>query len=175
MPSMDAMLKTLYSPADWLTFYKNAWTRNLIACSTDVMSDTMALAANADAETSENVVNEVGQTMLNEHGLPKKKLVRDRLEERKRTVQNAVDILAAIDALIALSPDDLAKQWSPEALAPVAAPETAPVSFTVQKGMQVLHGDKTYAEDTTVDLNPDAQETKDLIAKGIIAPTTANV
>lgn len=188
MPSMDAMLTQTYSLSQWLNFYRNVWTRNLAACLTDVQADAALLATDPEALTGENVTNAVGQIMLDEHNEVKKKRASDRIIERKASVQNAIDILAAIDSLETLSPEDLAAKWSPEALATpakkdAAAPAEAAtatvdpkaVSFTVNAGKALQQGDKTYTEGTTIDLNPDDAQTQAWVAEGLIAPTTAGI
>lgn len=179
MPSMDAMLTIEYTPRQWLTFYKNVWTRNLMACITDVQADRLLKAANPLAETPDLLTNENGHPLIGENGKPKRKLVAQRLEERKNGVQNSLDILASLDSLLALSEDDLAKTWADEALKPEAVPaakvdDTKLVSFTVADGKTLTTDDKIdHAAGTTVDLDPDAQATKDWVTAGVIAPTRA--
>ena len=175
---MDAMLKNKYTLRDWINFYRNVWNRNLAACLTDVMADTQLLASDPNAVTTEKVTNAVGQIMLGENGEVEYKTAKARLEERKLSVQNAVDLLAAIDALDALSDDDLTKAWSPEALAPAPKPvdESKLVSFTVQPDKTLVTADNvTHNAGETVNLDPEAQTTKDYVADGTVAPTTAAV
>lgn len=189
-PSMDAMLTQKYSLANWLNFYHNVWTRNLAACLTDVQADTTLLASDPEALTAEPVKNAVGQMMLSEKGEVLYKRADERLEERKASVQNSIDILAAIDALEQLSPEDLAAKWSPEALAPKVAPATedaaAPaevatadttlVSFTVQPGKAVSTTDGVaHGEGEKVNLNPTDAQTIEWVEGGYIAPTTAGI
>jgi len=182
MPSMDAMLTQEYSPRQWLNFYKNVWTRNLIACMTDVTADRLLLAIEPLAETKEVLTNESGHPIIGENGKRQHKTIAERLEERKGAVQNSLDILASLNSLIALSDEDLVKTWSDEALAPVVAPvanavDTSKlVSFTVADAQTLTTDDKVdHAAGTTVDLDPEAQQTKDWVAAGVIAPTTAGI
>ena len=106
MDSFEALAKTEYTFADFLRYYKNIWDRNLVARTIDVQTDTILKAANPDEK-----VQHEGQLML----------VKERLELRKILVQDALDLIAGIDALAALSPEEYkAKCLSKEALAVAA-------------------------------------------------------
>lgn len=102
MPSMDALTKKAYAVKEWLMYYKNVWTRNLAARLIDVANDTTLKAKNPDEEV----------TLPTGHMAP----VKQRLEERKLLVQDAVDLLASVEALLALDDDVLAATYGEEAL-----------------------------------------------------------
>lgn len=107
MPSYDALTKGIYTPLQWLYFYKNLWTRNLIARTIDVQNDAASKAKNAGEMVPDDVTGEP---------IP----VSARLERRKIVVQDALDLLVSIDAMIKVIDEDkedfTAKFWSPEAL-----------------------------------------------------------
>lgn len=181
MPSMDAMLTNTYGIRQWLNFYRNVWTRNLAACVIDVQADAALLAVDPNALTGEAVKNAVGQMMLTDKGEVEYKRADVRIEDRKQSVQNAVDILSAIDAMESLDDDALAKAWSPEALMPKpkaadVAVDSKLVSFTVQPDRTLVTADNvTHAAGETVNLDPEEQSTKDYITDGTVAPTTAGI
>lgn len=115
MPAHDAMTKAEYTPAEWLTYYKNIWTRNLIARTIDMQSDTLLKASDPKGE------------VMSDEGRPIP--VAARLEHRKILVQDALTLLGAINSLGAIKPDEfIEKFWSKEALAvaPDMIPPTAP-------------------------------------------------
>lgn len=106
MITMDILTKKEYSPRDWLIYYKNVWIRNTIARTIDV--DTDRALKNVDPETMVDVP-ENGQVVP----------VKVRLESRKISVQDGLDIIAAIDRLLASLPEGQtfeSKYWSKEAL-----------------------------------------------------------
>ena len=89
----------------WLTFYKNTWTKYLAARLIDVQSDTTLKAINPEEEVDHEI-----------DGMPVKIPVKKRLELRKIFVQDAVDLLASIDAFLALSEEEITAKSSKEAL-----------------------------------------------------------
>jgi len=110
-PSIEEMLNKQISPAQWLNYYRNVWQRCLIARTIDVQSDLVLKAKNPD----ELVINmQTGQQ------LP----VKQRLEDRKMLVSDALEILESIDYILNIhvkSNVDGAKTiaetyWTPEAL-----------------------------------------------------------
>lgn len=104
-PSMDSMTQKVYSVREWFTFYKNTWLRNSAARAIDVYTDTVLLAK----EGPEFMVED-GRTGQN---IP----VKIRLELRKMNVQDAIEIVKAADALLALTDEEIeAKCFSEEAL-----------------------------------------------------------
>lgn len=105
--SVDAMCTKVYTTREWVTYYKNIWVRNLAARIIDVKTDEILKAKNPDMATEDIVQTPQG---------PRAKLVKERLEERKLSVQDAVDILAGIEAVLALSDDEIAAASSEEAL-----------------------------------------------------------
>lgn len=103
MPSFDALCKTKFSPQEWLMYYRNVWMRNLTARSIDMAQDTAAKLKNPE----EQVPGDDGTPMA----------VKVRLEHRKILVQDALTLIATIDALLLLAPADFeAKMWTPDAL-----------------------------------------------------------
>lgn len=101
--SMELLMTNQYTFKQWMQFYKNTWQRNLTARCIDLQSD-IALKAK-DPETP--VVTEDGQTVP----------VKIRLEYRKIVVQDALDLIASIDAMIAMTDEQFAAFISPEGLA----------------------------------------------------------
>lgn len=102
MPILDALANKDYSPSQWLQYYKNVWTRNLIARVVDVETDRTIKAANPneDVQLNDGSTNKIGW----------------RLEERKLQVMDARKLLEVINALIALPESDLLAKWGDEAL-----------------------------------------------------------
>ena len=86
----------------WLQYYKNVWMRNLSARVIDVETDTTLKSVNPE----EQVQAEDGRAVT----------VKERLEMRKIVVQDAVDLIAGIDSLLALTDEDLAKKYGTDAL-----------------------------------------------------------
>lgn len=111
MPGMAELTKNNYGPKEWLTYYKNVWTRNIIARAIDVQTDISALAIDPEGEVVEQDM--MGNTKI----VP----IKERLEMRKIAIQDAQDIIDAIDALLVSANDttvDFAqKYFSKEALA----------------------------------------------------------
>jgi hypothetical protein len=105
MPSLDALTRDLYTPRDWLRYYRNIWTRNVVSYTIDVEYDT---ALNAkDPETPVPYNSSVGTV-----DIP----VKDRLENRKEMLSHALATLAAIATLEALTNEELEARWSDQAL-----------------------------------------------------------
>ena len=104
---MDSMTQKLYSPQEWLTYYKNDWTRRVVAMTVDVECDTAAKAINPDK-----------QVPSTEGGIT---TVKERLEARKMGLASGLRFIEALDTLLEI-PDDqfVAKCWSTEALSVAA-------------------------------------------------------
>lgn len=101
---LDGLTKKSYSPKEWLQYYRNVWGRNLIARTVDVKCDQVLKATDPDA-----MVEETGTGNI----IP----VKERLEIRKMDVQDALNIVEGIDALIAIDDAKFAETlWSKEAL-----------------------------------------------------------
>jgi len=112
MPSIKDLVETNMSPRHWLQYYKNIWTRNLIARTIDVQTDMTMKAKNPE----EKVVSEDGSKYI---------AVKERLESRKILMQDAIDLLASIEVLLAVPENEfVAKFFSKEALA--VAPDMIP-------------------------------------------------
>ena len=103
MPSFDTLTKQQYTAQEWMQYYKNIWVRNLVARTIDVKNDQKLKAKNPD------------ELVMGEDGNPLP--VKVRLENRKIVVQDALDLIATIDELLAISGDTFAATvWSEEAL-----------------------------------------------------------
>lgn len=179
MPTFDVLTKVLFTPKQWLNYYRNIWQRNMMGSMVDVMHDGGKPAGDS---TIDNVTDDVGRAVVDEKtGEIVKKTFGERLEERKSNVKRCAGVIAAIDKLLALSEDELIKHMASDgdflkAIEPAApAAAATEVSFTVAPGKSLAIGDKTYTENTTVDLDPEAEETKAWLSAGLIAPTTAGI
>lgn len=179
MPSFDAMANTNYSPKQWLQYYRNIWVRNRMGSMCDVMHDG---ARDPQGITGDNVQDDLGRVQVDDHNNPVKKTYGQRLEERKEQVKRANGIIEAIDKLMALDDADLEKMMASDSEFLAAIEQPKPVeeakpslaSFTVCPGKQVVTADAvTHAENTTVDLDPEDQVTKQWVADGLITPTRA--
>ena len=103
MPNMEFMVKANLTPRECLQYYKNVWTRNVVARTIDVACDQ----ALKTKDPEELVANDDGRQIP----------VKERLEHRKIIVQDALDLIAAIDVLLAIPEAEFtAKVWSKEAL-----------------------------------------------------------
>jgi hypothetical protein len=103
MPGKDALCNEAFSPAQWLNYYLNVWTRNLVARTIDVETDRQL----KEIDPERPVQNDDGRMVA----------VKERLEHRKILVQDGLDLVNAIKALIAIPEADfVAKTWSAEAL-----------------------------------------------------------
>lgn len=106
MPSLDALTHKVYSPKDWLTFYKNIWTRNLVARTIDVQNDMNLKAKNPDEPVE-------FPTPMGVVEIP----VKQRLEHRKMLVADALEVLDVIDTILALGEPEIREAyWTEEAL-----------------------------------------------------------
>jgi hypothetical protein len=171
MPSFDALCTKVYSLREWLTYYLNIWQRNLMASMTDAMHDSLVLAADAGALTE-------GQQDLvpDGKGGARQKTMAERLEQRKAQAQRANSIIAAVNALLALSDDDLAAKAATDSdfLKAVAPQVESPLtSYIVADGKTITVSGTDYAAGATVSLDPTDQQTIDWLADGSItaAPT----
>jgi hypothetical protein len=175
MPSFDALCTVNYTPKQWLQYYRNIWVRNLMASMTDIAHDSAILAAEPDA------VTEGRQDLVPDgKGSAVQKTMAQRLEERKANARRANQIIAAVDSLAGMTDDELTAAIASDSdmLKAIVAPAKEPtlVSFTVQAGKSVTTDDEVvHAEGTTVDLDPDADQTKGWVTDGSIAPTQAGV
>lgn len=104
LPVLELMATKEYTPKEWLNFYKNLWTRNLVARTIDVQSDTLLKAQNAE----EIVMTDDGRQVK----------VGERLELRKIYVRDALSLIKAIDALNEKTAEEFVEAcWSDKALA----------------------------------------------------------
>jgi len=88
MPDNGSLCKNTYTKKEWLNYYKNVWTRNLVARCIDVETDKALKAINPE----EAVLDETNREIT----------VKQRLEIRKILVQDAIDLIAGIDKLLAI-------------------------------------------------------------------------
>lgn len=99
------MTQKVFTVREYLTYYKNTWTRHMAARAIDVYTDKVLLDKNGpefmveDARTGQNIPLKL------------------RLELRKMAVSDAVEIVQAADALLAMSDEEINKNcFSEEAL-----------------------------------------------------------
>jgi len=103
LPNINGMTGKVYTKREWLTFYKNAWTRNAMARAIDVLTDRTLKAENPDQ------IVESGDDFVP---------VKVRLETRKINLQDALNILGGIETLLAIKDSEFDTQiLSKEALA----------------------------------------------------------
>lgn len=103
MPNPMTMCETLITPRQWVTFYKNLWMRNLIARTIDMQTAAAEVAQDKDQPVQDDETRQAISAA-------------DRLERRKMKVSVAVEVIASIDAMLAIIDDaELAKLWSAEA------------------------------------------------------------
>lgn len=102
-PSTDILTQKNYTMREWLMFYKNIWTRNLVARLVDVNTDIAGKKINAE----EMVLCDDKQY----------RTVSERLELSKISVKKAKEILASINELMALNDVELVGRYSDVALA----------------------------------------------------------
>lgn len=104
MPTTAEMCERVFTTREWLQYYRNLWTRNVIARTVDTQCDRAVKAKDPE----EKVVSDITQTEIP---------VKERLEERKILVKDGLELLAAIDALLAIPDAEFVeKAWSEEAL-----------------------------------------------------------
>lgn len=174
MPSFDAMCNTSYEPKQWLQYYRNIWSRNLMGSMTDVQHDSAIVAVNPAALTD-------GQQDLvpDGKGGARQRTLAERANLRRENAERALGIIASIDQLMALSDADLkaAMTTGSAFLTPTIPAAAAPVlaSFTVQPGKTLTNNEGTFAEGATVDLDPTDAATQGWVTDGTIAPTTVAV
>ena len=108
------LTKREYSPKEWLTYYKNIWVKNVVARTIDVDTDKVLKATDPEQMVPDN---ETGKLIP----------VKERLETRKIAIQDALDLIAGIDRLLAFykeAPEGstdtdkafVEKYWSKDAL-----------------------------------------------------------
>lgn len=173
MPSFSDMCNISFTPRQWLQYYRNIWVRNAMGSMTDVMHDNIAIAANPDAVT--------GDMIPDGKGAARPMTFKERAESRKENVVRSNGIIAAVDALMALDDDALAAAMAngSDFLKAATAPESTEsnlVSYTVLVGQQVTTDDQVlHTENTTLVLDPEADQTKAWVSANLIALTTASV
>ena len=106
MPALNDLTKFIFTPKQWVTFYRNVWARNLINKTVDIECDKILKTQDPE--------------MVVEH---KSKMVTigERLEFRKEALKEMIVIIKGIDVLLETVLDNNAdfekKYWSEEALA----------------------------------------------------------
>lgn len=102
-PSFNLLISDVpYTNRQWLQYYRNLWGKNRMALCIDVLTDTHLKSKNKE----EMVQHEDGRMMR----------VAERLEHRKVKVENANNMLVALDALLAMKDEEIAEVYSEKAL-----------------------------------------------------------
>ena len=163
MPELMKMLGGNIPTKQWITYYKNAWQRNVAARMADVQMDIMLKAKDPNKEvvSTDEVIHETGQVMTINVMVP----VKVRLEQRKLDLEDGLAMVAALSALDAMSDEDFAKFTSPEALA-------------VADGMKPIPAET--AQNASAEVAPTLSEykvgDKDVtLADGTVAPTGSSL
>lgn len=112
LPTFNSMIEGNYTLQDFLKYYKVIWTRNLAASTVDMNVDMMNKAK--DPEEMVNADDGVGSNGRGQEP------VKARLEKRKMRVQDNAAILKSINALLALTPEELEKNFHSEEALQVA-------------------------------------------------------
>lgn len=108
IPTAFELANANLTTKQWLTYYLNIWKRNAVARTIDVFTDQKLKDADADQEVESR--DTLGRTFLQP--------VAERLEERKILLQDALDIVYAIEQLLINNEESFEKTyWSKEALA----------------------------------------------------------
>lgn len=94
MPSVQDMVTNGYTIRHWLQFYKNVWTRQCAAGAIDIQNDRLRKAINPNEMVTFGRDEEV-------------MTVKVRLENRKIALQDGLNVLKAIDALMEIGDDEL--------------------------------------------------------------------
>jgi hypothetical protein len=102
MPTQAEMCTKILTNREWLTYYRNVWERNLMARCIDVQTDTTLKAKEPD--------------MMVQGDDNRPLAVKQRLELRKIAVQDAVDLLAGIDAMLAKTDEEIVLSYGVDAL-----------------------------------------------------------
>lgn len=105
MPTIKDLLENNVTTQQWLFYYRNVWTRNLIARTIDVQSDMTRKALNPEEMV----------TMDDGSGRPVP--VKERLEARKLLIEDALEIIRSTNELLLLGDQKIYDNfWSKEAL-----------------------------------------------------------
>ena len=104
MPTFDQMLTSQYTPKQWLQYYKNIWTRNLMARCIDMQSDITEKASNPD------------RMVLPDDGSGITLPIKERLELRKISVSEATQLLSALEILITKTDEEVVAFFSADNL-----------------------------------------------------------
>lgn len=92
LPSVEEMVTNGYTIRHWLQFYKNVWTRQCAAGAIDIQNDRIRKVINPDE-----------MVMDGQEAVP----VKIRLENRKIALQDGLNVLKAVDALMAFKDEEL--------------------------------------------------------------------
>lgn len=115
---IKVLSERVLTPKEWLTYYKNIWTRNAVARAIDVNTDQVLKVKSPDAVFLDQ---NTGETIT----------VAQRLENRKISVQDALDIIAGADRLLATPEGEFEKTYfSAEALK--VSPDMIPSPFAAE-------------------------------------------
>lgn len=170
LPSVQDMATTDIPSGNWLLFFHNTWRRQVIARTVDVYIDTKLKENDPDQMVGHSLNGEAVQTK-----------VKYRLEHRKMKLQEALEVVEAVEALKLLTPEQIHDQfWGEEAMkvAPDVAAEAAgdeeqqtaiEQNFTVLADEGINLDGTQYSKDEIVALDPSDQNTVTLVADGKIA------
>ncbi len=89
-PSVDDLTAKSYSTKEWLTYYLNVWSRNLVARAIDVEHDKRAKLINPEEIVLESSPD----------GRLEKITVKERLENRKIMVSDALNLVKSIEGML---------------------------------------------------------------------------
>jgi len=98
MPTMESLTQKEYSVREWLHYYKNIWTRNITAREIDIQVDIVAVEVNPEKP----VICEDGEV----------RAVKDRLELRKKAIEDGINILKAVDSLLLKQDGEIENKWN---------------------------------------------------------------
>lgn len=112
MVPIEDLINSNTTPRQWIQYYKNIWTRNIIAKVIDIQGDIARKAKDPEDQVEHDEMR--GAFMA----------VKERLEMRKAKLLDWKEILDNAEKLLKMSDEEIAKLWSPEALA--VAPDMIP-------------------------------------------------
>ena len=167
MPPLDDMIKKEVTAKEWLLFYKNVWTRNAMARAIDILTDKEAKAIDPEQPVAHN--NEIVA-------------VKVRLEDRKIALQDALDIINAVNKLLEIPDEEFdAKVTSKEALAvdedmiPKEEPTPEVITEAVPEGVTATAEEVLAVEETPAEVAPEvAPEVAAEEVTPEVAPETPN-
>lgn len=148
----ELLVTNKFTKRDWLNHYKNVWMRNSVARTIDLELDKMNAAIDPNIVVTMDGSRETV------------KVIR-RAEMRKMALTDCLELLKAIDILLALSDEELDARWSEEAIK--LNPELTPRKYVVkaEAGVKLPTGQQ-FPKDTVLTINPEEDELKPLLESG---------